>query len=147
MILHTARQWQPQNIKTTPYFTLMDELWEVYCECYGENWLHYNGSALYFELTKLIPYLALVGKLKGVCCEYILRKLFMLYRDYTVWKEKSGVEWKYNDKSNVIYLGWIFLHRFCVCAFFTFANISLHILMVHCNINRWLSAKLWQVHC
>ena len=32
----------------TPYRALTGELWGVYCEDFGENWLCYNGSALYF---------------------------------------------------------------------------------------------------
>ena len=31
----------------TPYLTLTGELWSVYCEDFGENWLHFNGMALY----------------------------------------------------------------------------------------------------
>ena len=30
----------------TPYLILMGELWGVYCEECGENWLHFNGTAL-----------------------------------------------------------------------------------------------------
>ena len=33
--------------KDTPYLTLTDELWSVNCGDFGENWLHYNGTALY----------------------------------------------------------------------------------------------------
>ena len=28
----------------TPYLTLMDELWDVYCAGFGENWSHNNGT-------------------------------------------------------------------------------------------------------
>ena len=31
----------------TPYLTIKGELWVVDCEEFGENWLHYNGTALY----------------------------------------------------------------------------------------------------
>ena len=31
----------------TPYLALMGELWGVYCEDLGENWLCYNGTTLY----------------------------------------------------------------------------------------------------
>ena len=32
----------------TPYLTLTGELWGVFCEDFGENWLLYNGTtALY----------------------------------------------------------------------------------------------------
>ena len=33
----------------TPYLTLMGELWDVYCEDLGENWLRYNGTTLYSQ--------------------------------------------------------------------------------------------------
>ena len=32
--------------KDTPYLTLNGELWNVYCEDFGENKLHYNDTAL-----------------------------------------------------------------------------------------------------
>ena len=35
----------------TPYLALTGELWGVYCEDLWENWLRYNGTALY--LTKM----------------------------------------------------------------------------------------------
>ena len=36
------------KLKTdTPYLALKGELWDVYHEDYGENWLHYNGATLY----------------------------------------------------------------------------------------------------
>ena len=39
--------------KNTPYFALTDELWSVYWEDLGENWLRYNRTALYMK--KNIP--------------------------------------------------------------------------------------------
>ena len=30
----------------TPYLALMGELWGVCCKDIGENWLHYNSTAL-----------------------------------------------------------------------------------------------------
>ena len=34
-------------INYTPYLALTGELWTVFCEDSGENWLRYNGTALY----------------------------------------------------------------------------------------------------
>ena len=31
----------------TPYLALTGEIWYVYCGDLGENWPHYNGTALY----------------------------------------------------------------------------------------------------
>ena len=31
----------------TPYLALTGELWDAYCEDFGENWPRYNGTALY----------------------------------------------------------------------------------------------------
>ena len=39
------------SIRTTtdiPYLALMGELLDVYCEDFGENWLRYNGTTLYY---------------------------------------------------------------------------------------------------
>ena len=33
--------------KYTPYLILMGKLWGVSCEDFVENWLCYNGTALY----------------------------------------------------------------------------------------------------
>ena len=33
--------------KDTPYLALTSELWSVYCDELGGNWLLYNGTALY----------------------------------------------------------------------------------------------------
>ena len=38
----------------TPYLALTDELWGVCYDNFEENWLHYNGTALYLE--RLIVY-------------------------------------------------------------------------------------------
>ena len=54
MILHTALQWLRQDInpeseptEDTPYLTLTGDLWHIFCEHFGENWPHYNGTPLY----------------------------------------------------------------------------------------------------
>ena len=31
----------------TPYLAITGELWGICCEDIKENWLHYNGTALY----------------------------------------------------------------------------------------------------
>ena len=63
MILHTTLQWQRQNLnqelaflKDSLYLTLMGELWGVYCDDFGENWLRYNGTALYFNWCYLMGF-------------------------------------------------------------------------------------------
>ena len=33
--------------KDTPYLTLTGELWDAFCEDFGENWPCYNGTTLY----------------------------------------------------------------------------------------------------
>ena len=35
----------------TPHLTLTGELWGICCKDIGENWPHYNYTALYFEET------------------------------------------------------------------------------------------------
>ena len=35
--------------KDTPYLTLTDELWGVFCEDLGESWPRYNSTALYLK--------------------------------------------------------------------------------------------------
>ena len=35
--------------KGTPYLTLTDELWGVFWQDFGENWLRYNHTALYLD--------------------------------------------------------------------------------------------------
>ena len=64
----------------TPYLALTGEVWGVYYENFEENWPHYNGTALYHDIThtntmataehetdlaftKDTQYLALTGKL------------------------------------------------------------------------------------
>ena len=55
MILHMIRQWKAKHAsdvifsKDTPYLALTGELWDVFCEDLGDNWLRYNGTALYIE--------------------------------------------------------------------------------------------------
>ena len=36
-------------IKGTPYLTLTGKLWGVFCAYLWENWLSYNGTALYLQ--------------------------------------------------------------------------------------------------
>ena len=47
-------QWQQQNMykflhsQETPHISpFIGELWDVFCEDFGENWLCYNSTALY----------------------------------------------------------------------------------------------------
>ena len=40
--------------KDTPYLGLTGELWGVFCEDFGENWLRYNGTALYFHSVSMV---------------------------------------------------------------------------------------------
>ena len=51
MVLHTALQWQWQNIDQTLKFTtaLTGKLWGACCEDIGETWQHYNSTAVYFQ--------------------------------------------------------------------------------------------------
>ena len=42
------------TVTDTPYLTLTGELWGVYCGDFGENWLHYNSTALYLLYWQLI---------------------------------------------------------------------------------------------
>ena len=37
--------------KDAPYLALTGELWDVYCEEFGEKWPRYNGTALYVGET------------------------------------------------------------------------------------------------
>ena len=39
----------------TPYLAREGELWGVYCENFGENWLCYNSNALYFSEHRTPP--------------------------------------------------------------------------------------------
>ena len=55
MILHTEQQWLNQNIYQNNHsqkchitLTLTGELWSFFCQDCIENYLHYNGHALYF---------------------------------------------------------------------------------------------------
>ena len=41
--------------KDTPYLALRGELWGVYCEELGENWLCFNGTALYMGICNTDP--------------------------------------------------------------------------------------------
>ena len=36
--------------KGSTYLALEGELWGVYCENLGENWLHYNGTTLFTNI-------------------------------------------------------------------------------------------------
>ena len=40
-------QFEPT--KYIPYLALTGELWNVFCEDLGKNWLRYNGTALYWN--------------------------------------------------------------------------------------------------
>ena len=53
----------------TPYLTLTGELWGVCCEEIGENWLHYNGTALY---TIVLPQLLIVYLTSQKLCQAII---------------------------------------------------------------------------
>ena len=39
----------PEYIKDGPYLALMGKLRAVFCEDFGENWLRYNGTAMYCD--------------------------------------------------------------------------------------------------
>ena len=63
VISYTSLPWLRQSVnqefeptKDTAYLTLTGELCDVVCEDLGENWLHYNGTALYliFKTTQHI---------------------------------------------------------------------------------------------
>ena len=41
--------------KNTPYLTLIGELWDVYHEYFGENWLGYNGTLLCLDILTWNP--------------------------------------------------------------------------------------------
>ena len=45
----TATKHKPDFKLTTdaPYLALTDEIWGVYYENFEENWLRYNGTAMY----------------------------------------------------------------------------------------------------
>ena len=56
---HTVLHWlkaEYENMKKfkltkdTPYLILMGKLWGVYCEDFGENWLHYSSTSLQYDL-------------------------------------------------------------------------------------------------
>ena len=52
----TEAEYKPQfePTKYTPYLALRGELRDVFCEDMGENWLNYNGTALYITCTSVI---------------------------------------------------------------------------------------------
>ena len=41
--------------KDTPYLALTGELWVVFCDNWGDNWLRYNGTALYVSNVLSLP--------------------------------------------------------------------------------------------
>ena len=41
------------STKDTPYFTITGKLWGIFCEYLWENWLRYNGTALYIYIDGL----------------------------------------------------------------------------------------------
>ena len=47
MLTEAEYKSECQMINYTPYLALTGELWTVFCEDSGENWLRYNGTALY----------------------------------------------------------------------------------------------------
>ena len=48
---HHCREWGRISIRGwTLYRTLAGELWGVFRECYGENWLRYYSTALYIYI-------------------------------------------------------------------------------------------------
>ena len=54
MILHTVLKWLRQNVNQDLYSQHTSHIspspasfWVVYCEEFGENWVPYNGTALY----------------------------------------------------------------------------------------------------
>ena len=58
----TEAKHKPEFVltKDTPYLALTGELWSVYCEDLGENWLHYNGITLYKGAVKSLVYQVLL---------------------------------------------------------------------------------------
>ena len=50
MITVAENGWDIRFTTDTSYLALTGELWGVCCEDLVENWLHYNGTALYMEL-------------------------------------------------------------------------------------------------
>ena len=53
----------------TTYLTLTDELWGVYCEDFGENWAHYNGTTLYVSLVSICDHDALCHVVSHATCQ------------------------------------------------------------------------------
>ena len=51
----------------TPYLTLTGKLWAVYFEDLGENWLRYNGTAVYvvLGLSILTLFMQILDKIGG----------------------------------------------------------------------------------
>ena len=51
MIAGTQVEYQSDagSTKDTPYLTLTGEVWDVFCVFFLENWLRFNGTALYFS--------------------------------------------------------------------------------------------------
>ena len=63
MLLHTSLteadyKLEFEHTKDTPYLALAGELWGVFCEDFGENGPHYNGTAL----QKKVPLLPTAAK-------------------------------------------------------------------------------------
>ena len=53
-VLNKTLQWLRQNInqslfpqKNIPYLAIKGDLWGVFCENFGENWLRYNSTSLW----------------------------------------------------------------------------------------------------
>ena len=59
-------RWNFKFTTDTPYLALTGELWGVCCKDIGENWPHYNGSALY-----LVSLLSTTTILFSPCTAYL----------------------------------------------------------------------------
>ena len=56
MIAGTATGYHSdaESTKDIPYLNLTSELWGIFCEYLWENWLHHNGTALYFQINNIL---------------------------------------------------------------------------------------------
>ena len=76
-ILHISLQWRVEyeseieSTKDTPYLALTGELWCIFCENFGENWLRYNGTALFFPdlFRQVIILLSIIFTISFLCAE------------------------------------------------------------------------------
>ena len=73
-----------ESTKYMPYFTLMGEQWDVFCQDLGENLLHFNGTGLQlfdcFDPFQICPVMACLDEgVKVVSCQApVLRYLIVL---------------------------------------------------------------------